>query len=114
MQTIIPLGSGAGALRLTTARYFTPSGRSIQAKGIVPDIEVLQDVPDELKARTDSKGEASLRGHLKSEGDEQTGSQSYVPPDPKDDKALKMAADLLHGIKVNAATPTTPAAPKAN
>ncbi len=114
VQTIIPLGSGAGALRLTTARYFTPSGRSIQAKGIVPDIEVLQDVPDELKARTDSKGEASLRGHLKSEGDEQTGSQSYVPPDPKDDKALKMAADLLHGIKVNAATPTTPAAPKAN
>jgi carboxyl-terminal processing protease len=114
VQTIIPLGSGAGALRLTTARYFTPSGRSIQAKGIVPDIEVLQDVPEELKARTDSKGEASLRGHLKSEGDEQTGSQSYVPPDPKDDKALKMAADLLHGIKVNAATPTTPAAPKAN
>ena len=46
VQTIIPLGSGNGALRLTTARYFTPSGRSIQAKGIVPDIEVLQDVPD--------------------------------------------------------------------
>jgi carboxyl-terminal processing protease len=108
VQTIIPLGSGAGALRLTTARYFTPSGRSIQAKGIVPDIEVLQDVPDDLKARTDSKGEASLRGHLKSEGDEQTGSQSYVPPDPKDDKALKMAADLIHGIKVNAATPAAP------
>src|SRR3954451_15642424 len=36
VQTIIPLGSGNGALRLTTARYFTPSGRSIQAKGIVP------------------------------------------------------------------------------
>ena len=50
VQTIIPLGSGNGALRLTTARYFTPSGRSIQAKGITPDIEVLQDVPDELKA----------------------------------------------------------------
>jgi carboxyl-terminal processing protease len=106
VQTIIPLGQGNGALRLTTARYFTPSGKSIQAKGIIPDIEVLQDVPDELKARTDTKGEASLRGHLKAEGDEQTGSQSYVPPDPKDDKALKMAADLLHGVKVNAATPT--------
>src|ERR1700738_5286964 len=39
VQTIIPLGSGNGALRLTTARYFTPSGRSIQAKGISPDIE---------------------------------------------------------------------------
>ena len=92
VQTIIPLGAGNGALRLTTARYYTPSGRSIQAKGIVPDIEVLQDVPDELKARTDTKGEASLRGHLKAEGDEQTGSQSYVPPDPKDDKALQHGA----------------------
>jgi carboxyl-terminal processing protease len=102
VQTIIPLGQGNGALRLTTARYYTPSGKSIQAKGIIPDIEVLQDVPEELKARTDTKGEASLRGHLKAEGDEQTGSQSYVPPDPKDDKALKMAADLLHGVKVNA------------
>jgi carboxyl-terminal processing protease len=102
VQTIIPLGSGNGALRLTTARYFTPSGKSIQAKGITPDIEVLQDVPEELKARTDTKGEASLRGHLKAEGQEETGSQSYVPPDAKDDKALKAADDLLHGIKHNA------------
>ena len=108
VQTIIPLGSGNGALRLTTARYYTPSGKSIQAKGIVPDIEVLQDVPEELKARTDTKGEASLRGHLKNDGDEKTGSQSYVPPDAKDDKALKTAADLLHGIKSTAST-TTPA-----
>jgi carboxyl-terminal processing protease len=61
VQTIIPLGSGNGALRLTTARYFTPSGRSIQANGISPDIEVLQEVPEELKARTDTSGEASLR-----------------------------------------------------
>jgi carboxyl-terminal processing protease len=114
VQTIIPLGSGNGALRLTTARYFTPSGKSIQAKGIVPDIEVLQDVPDELKARTDTstKGEASLRGHLKNDGDEKTGSQSYVPPEAKDDKALKMADDLLHGVKVNASAPA--ANPPAN
>ncbi|HXO71997.1 MAG TPA: S41 family peptidase [Bradyrhizobium sp.] len=105
VQTIIPLGSGNGALRLTTARYFTPSGKSIQAKGIVPDIEVLQDVPDELKSRTDTKGEASLRGHLKNDGDEKTGSQSYVPPDAKDDKALKMADDLLHGIKSSSSAP---------
>ena len=105
VQTIIPLGSGDGALRLTTARYFTPSGKSIQAKGISPDIEVLQDVPDDLKSKTDTKGEASLRGHLKAEGDEQTGSQSYVPPDVKDDKALKMAVDLLHGIKQTTSAP---------
>jgi carboxyl-terminal processing protease len=108
VQTIIPLGSGNGALRLTTARYFTPSGRSIQAKGISPDIEVLQDVPEELKSRTDTRGEASLRGHLKAEGDEQTGSQSYVPPDPKDDKALHTALDLVRGIQKNSAYPPNP------
>jgi carboxyl-terminal processing protease len=107
VQTIIPLGSGSGALRLTTARYFTPSGRSIQAKGITPDIEVLQDVPEELKARTDTRGESSLPGHLKGEGQEETGSQSYIPPDPKDDKAINMALDLLRGIKINSAFPPT-------
>jgi carboxyl-terminal processing protease len=114
VQTIIPLGSGNGALRLTTARYFTPSGRSIQAKGISPDIEVLQDVPEDVKSRTDTKGEASLRGHLKAEGDEQTGSQSYIPPDPKDDKALRMALDLLRGSVKNAAFPPNPKAAMPN
>jgi carboxyl-terminal processing protease len=107
VQTIIPLGAGNGALRLTTARYYTPSGKSIQAKGISPDIEILQDVPDEMKARAESKGESSLRGHLKADGDEQTGSQSYIPPDVKDDKALKMAVDLLRGTVTNSAFPPT-------
>ncbi|MGO8923757.1 MAG: S41 family peptidase [Xanthobacteraceae bacterium] len=110
VQTIIPLGAGNGALRLTTARYYTPSGHSIQAKGISPDIEVLQDVPDSLKAQTDSKGEASLRGHLKAEGAEETGSQSYVPPNESDDKAIKMALDLLRGTASNAAFPPNPKA----
>jgi carboxyl-terminal processing protease len=110
VQTIIPLGAGNGALRLTTARYYTPAGRSIQAKGISPDIEVLQDVPDNLKAQTDSKGEASLRGHLKAEGAEETGSQSYVPPNEQDDKAIKMALDLLRGTASNAAFPPNPKA----
>jgi carboxyl-terminal processing protease len=110
VQTIIPLGSGNGALRLTTARYFTPSGKSIQAKGITPDIEVLQEVPDEVKktASTETKGESSLRGHLKAEGEEQAGSQSYVPPEAKDDKALQMAFELLRGTKTNAAFPPNP------
>src|SRR4029077_3733231 len=62
----------------------------------------------ELKARTDTSGEASLRGHLKSEGAEQTGSQSYIPPDPKDDKALHTALDLLRGIQKNSAYPPNP------
>ncbi len=114
VQTIIPLGAGKGALALTTARYFTPSGRSIQATGITPDIEILQEVPDEFKARSETKGEASMRGHLLAEGAEQTGSQSYVPPAEKDDKALGAAYNLLRGITVNADVPSSPKSAIAN
>ena len=112
VQTIIPLGGGNGALRLTTARYFTPSGRSIQAKGIEPDIKVLQEMPDDLKARTDVEGEASLRGHLKAEGAEEAGSQSYVPPDergrPRSERGVFL--DLLRGTITDAAFPPNPKA----
>jgi carboxyl-terminal processing protease len=105
VQTIIPLGSN-GALRLTTARYYTPSGRSIQAKGIDPDILIEQDVPEELKGATTSKGESSLRGHLETEtGEEAGGSSAYVPPDKKDDKQLNYALDLLRGVQVNSLFP---------
>jgi carboxyl-terminal processing protease len=110
VQTIIPLGRGNGALALTTARYFTPSGHSIQALGIKPDIEVVQEVPAELKDRPELKGEASMRGHLSAEGAEQTGSQSYVPPNEKDDKALAAAYNLLRGVTVNADAPASPKA----
>jgi len=102
VQTIIPLGQANGALRLTTARYYTPSGRSIQAKGIDPDIQILQDVPDELKGKDDTKGEASLKGHLKNGEEEKSGSQAYVPPDPKNDKQLKAALDMLRGTYTKA------------
>ncbi|MDR3495899.1 MAG: S41 family peptidase [Ancalomicrobiaceae bacterium] len=113
VQTIIPIGPAGGALRLTTARYYTPSGRSIQAQGITPDIEVLQDPPPELKGKDSTTGEASLKGHLKNPNDatpadEKTGSQAYVPPDQKDDKALAYALDLLRGVKINAAFPANP------
>ena len=66
VQTIIPLGAN-GALRLTTARYYTPSGRSIQAKGIEPDIEVIQELPADLAKDVSAdmpRGESSLKGHL--------------------------------------------------
>jgi carboxyl-terminal processing protease len=105
VQTIIPLGGDHGALALTTARYFTPSGHSIQALGVVPDVEVLQDVPDDMKNRAEMKGEASMRGHLSAEGKEQTGSQSYVPPQEKDDKALAAAFSMLRGGNVSAGGP---------
>jgi len=109
VQTIIPLGSN-GALRLTTARYYTPSGRSIQAKGIEPEAVVEEELPDDLKQKADAqstRGEANLRGHLKSEDEddkakadqEESGSSSYVSPDKAKDTQLNYAIDLLHGIK---------------
>jgi carboxyl-terminal processing protease len=108
VQTIIPLGQGNGALRLTTARYYTPSGRSIQAQGIAPDIEVLQDVPKELAARAQTRSESNLPGHLKAEGEEQKGSQSYIPKEAKDDKALQTALALIRGTETNPAFPPNP------
>jgi carboxyl-terminal processing protease len=103
VQTIIPLGGQNGALRLTTARYYTPSGRSIQAKGIVPDVQAENEIPDDLKGKDGTQGEASLKGHLKNGQDEQSGSSAYVPTDPKKDNQLTLALDLLRGIKVNEA-----------
>jgi len=112
VQTIIPLGSN-GALRLTTARYYTPSGRSIQAKGIEPEVVVEEELPDELKQKAEvqgTRGEANLRGHLKgdeededgmaAESEEETsGSSSYVAPEKEKDTQLNFALDLLRGIK---------------
>src|SRR5207237_5305484 len=102
VQTIIPLGS-QGALRLTTARYYTPSGRSIQARGIDPDTIIEQELPPELAGKdTSTRGEASLRGHLQNEaaGEEGGGSSAYVPDDKTKDLQLKAAIDVLHGVKI--------------
>jgi carboxyl-terminal processing protease len=107
VQTVIPLPS-KGALRLTTARYYTPSGRSIQAKGIEPEVVVEEELPDDLKkaAENAQQGEASLRGHLKGEDEEDNskdkeggGSSSYVPQEKDKDTQLKYGLDLLRGIK---------------
>ena len=112
VQTIIPLGSN-GALRLTTARYYTPSGRSIQAKGIDPDIIVEQELPEELRNAGDGdepRGEAGLRGHLSNEDEEEesSGSSAYVPRDPAEDKQLIFALDLLRGKQQHANFPPDP------
>jgi carboxyl-terminal processing protease len=116
VQTVLPLGE-SGALKLTTARYYTPSGRSIQAKGIEPDIKVSENIPDDLKGKVDTRGEASLAGHLKNGDDEKGGSEAYVPPNPADDAQLIAAVNLLHGVTPTAsanerrATPTGSATP---
>jgi carboxyl-terminal processing protease len=102
VQTIIPLGSN-GALRLTTARYYTPSGRSIQAKGIEPDTVVQEDLPADVKsADVSGESEASLRGHLKGDddgGDEGTGSSSYVAAEKNKDNQFQFGLDLLRGVR---------------
>jgi len=101
VQTIIPLG-GNGAIRLTTARYYTPSGRSIQAKGIDPDVVVEQELPPELQTKQPGRtpSEAMLRGHLKGEskdGKESSGSSNYVPKEPEKDTQLQYALKMLRG-----------------
>jgi carboxyl-terminal processing protease len=108
VQTIIPLGQGDGALRLTTARYYTPSGRSIQAAGITPDIKVSQQIPQDLQSKDLTISEAALRGHLKASGAEERGSQTYVPADTKDDRVLQTALALLRGSQTNPAFPPSP------
>ena len=109
VQTIIPLAEN-GALRLTTTLYYTPAGKSIQGKGITPDIKVDQPLPEELQGRDVSRGESDLKGHIKGaeESDQGSGSAAYVPPDPKDDVQLSYALDLLRGVKTDAAFPPNP------
>jgi carboxyl-terminal processing protease len=91
VQTIIPL-AGHGAMRLTTARYYTPSGRSIQAKGIDPDIVV-----EAAKIAKDDKG-----AKVADKKDEKTGKEaSTVDPSiigTADDYQLARAVDMLRGI----------------
>jgi carboxyl-terminal processing protease len=102
VQTIIPLGN-EGAIRLTTQRYFTPSGRSIQAKGIDADIVIEESLPPELQGKdVSTEGEANLKGHIANPGggEEGGGSPAYVPEDKTKDDQLKAAVDFLHGVKV--------------
>ncbi len=110
VQTIIPLGEVEGSLRLTTALYYTPSGKSIQGKGIVPDIKTEQPLPDEFKDVDVKAAESKLKGHIKGkqEDEEGSGSSAYVPADPKDDLQLAAALKLLRGETKDPAFPPDP------
>ncbi len=108
VQTIIPLGQN-GAIRLTTARYYTPSGKSIQAKGIDPDMLIENELPDDMKPKSVSekpRGEASLKGHLRNDPNaskdkkEESGSSAYVPREPEKDTQLQIALKLARGETV--------------
>jgi carboxyl-terminal processing protease len=109
VQSIISLGPN-GAMRLTTARYFTPANRSIQAAGIHPDITVTQDVPEELKGRDEIIGEAGLAGQIGGGTEEiaTVGSSVYVPADKAADTQLQYAIRLIMGEEQNEAFPPKP------
>ena len=99
VQTIIPM-PGHGAIRLTTARYYTPSGVSIQAKGVSPDIEVELARIEKIDG---AYREEDLRGALDSSAEDAEGEES-APDEPQDitkiDFQLARAIDLLQGLRI--------------
>ncbi|MBC6439056.1 MAG: S41 family peptidase [Rhodospirillales bacterium] len=95
VQTIIPLPSH-GAMRLTTARYYTPSGISIQATGIAPDILVKEATIASEEEEDDFAGEADLRNSLDGDGHEED--MSGRSEEALDDYQLGRALDLLEGL----------------
>jgi carboxyl-terminal processing protease len=124
VQTIVPLGRGESAMRLTTARYYTPSGRSIQATGIEPDIEVKQATVQRPNAPGFRRAEADLPGALRNDTTTAPGAPANSAPavpaaastppagtpaapagdarttQDTDDYQLARALDLLRGISV--------------
>jgi carboxyl-terminal processing protease len=106
VQTVIPLEDGS-ALKLTTARYYTPKGRSIQAEGIKPDIVVKYMKPVEDTENTawweDRIREKDLKGHIKPAKEDGTKIDETQNKDVKDvsdlslDNQLKTAVDILKG-----------------
>lgn len=107
VQTVIPLSTSKGAMRLTTSRYFTPSGRSIQAEGIDPDIKVEQGKIELVKGKKRTS-EASLRKHLKNNNKKKKSSNSKNKKSGEEgsksvydtDYQLGRAIDLLRGINI--------------
>lgn len=108
VQTIMPL-QGNGAIRLTTSRYYTPSGRSIQAVGVVPDILVEpRKASEDDKNSKKTRSEASLRGSLtkelsetdKKRLDEEEEKLNEKAKLQREDYQLSYAIDLLRGFSV--------------
>ncbi|MFZ8864865.1 MAG: S41 family peptidase [Rickettsiales bacterium] len=99
VQTVIPLGTNLG-MRITTSKYYTPSGNSIQAKGIIPDIEVEQ---TNIKIKDQEYiSEANLKGHLEEKKDIEAASNNQEKLNQlyEEDYQLARAVDLLHAISV--------------
>jgi carboxyl-terminal processing protease len=107
VQTILPLSSNS-ALKLTTARYYTPSGRSIQAEGITPDIELETIEIAQIESGIEPLKEADLTHHLKNgnaddaDGDKDSGKDEDSKGESlvKDDYMLYEALNLLKGLVI--------------
>ena len=99
VQTVVPLGKH-GAMRLTTARYYTPSGRSIQAKGIIPDIMVKPALVEEIDKNFE-RSEADLRNALKNDQkDNNSNSKTDKDDELKKDYQLTRAVDLVKALAI--------------
>ncbi len=103
VQTVYPLPGGAG-LKLTTAKYYTPKGRSIQARGITPDIVVGNGTIADSAKKERPLRERDLENHMKEEGTEPAAepAEPVLPSDGKGvgDYQLSRALDLLKGIQL--------------
>jgi len=102
VQSIIPL-AGNGAMRLTTARYYTPSGVSIQAKGIEPDIKVEAGITELKKEKIENRREENLRGALDKKDNKTKAKENEKPkisPVEKllQDNQISRGVDLIKGI----------------
>lgn len=97
VQSVIPFGK-YGAIRLTTARYYTPSGRSIQAKGIEPDIEVKPAKVELLNTDGLTISEAELKNALKNDNIDNGGKKAKADNDSAKDEELKKDYQLLRAV----------------
>ena len=98
VQTILPL-TRKTALKITTARYFTPNGRSIQAKGITPDI-IVKDMKFEKKDEVEFLKESDLTGHLDKNSKKEKNGTSFKNSKYADDYQLSEALNLLKGLNI--------------
>ncbi len=103
VQSIIPLKTDQGAIRMTTALYYTPSGKSIQAEGIVPDIDITEAKIEKIENKDIARSESGLDGHIKNNN------TSKITTPLIDDKNINLynqdyqlarAIDLVRGISL--------------
>ncbi len=105
VQTILPISKGYGALRLTTALYYTPSGRSIQANGIEPDITLTDAKIEKQNKPSEKDSEASLRNHIEQQVNDDAIAGGEKIEDSnfelyQQDYQLARAVDLVRGMSV--------------